>query len=63
MVDAATGWPTAHWGTSPVGAPLGFAQGTPHRYVRLRANPAVASYDLNKYFSIEFSPYFLFADR
>jgi len=25
LVDAATGWPPARWGTSPVGAPLGFA--------------------------------------
>ena len=42
IVDAATGWPPAPWGTSPVGSPLRNA-GAPLRYGGLRANPAVAS--------------------
>ena len=43
IVDAATGRPPAPWGTSPVGSPLGQAEGTPLRYGGLGANPAVAS--------------------
>jgi len=41
-VDASTGSPPAPWGTSPVGSPLGQAEGTPLRYGGLGADPAAA---------------------
>ena len=46
FVDAATGWPPAPWGTSPVGSPRR-STGAPLRYGGLRANPAVASFNLS----------------
>jgi len=43
-VIAPTGSPPAPWGTSPVGSPLGQAEGTPLRYGGLGADPAAASF-------------------